>query len=195
MQIEHWPFKTIEKHDAALLRSCQQRAKPDDIIIHVGDLASYGKDRHADLNSNGLIVNPMHLIKDIPAIFINIKGNHDNSNRVKSTADSLQIHLGKRYPNVTVGHYPSYDTRSKFYIKNGWINICGHVHSKWKYCLDLDKQVLNINVGCMVWRYQIVSEDELIAYIGQILLHKPDELYRCRRVGGKLEFRGDPGWR
>ena len=65
MQIEHWPFKTIEKHDAELLRSCQQRAKPDDIIIHVGDLESYGKDRHDDLNRNGLTVNQMRIIKDI----------------------------------------------------------------------------------------------------------------------------------
>ena len=193
MRLEKWPFKSIEKHDNALLISCKQRARPEDTIIHIGDLACYKQDLHQGINaSRGITVNPMNLIKDIPANFVNIRGNHDNSNRVKSVADSMQTHLGKRFPQVTIGHYPSYDKRSHEYIRDGWINICGHVHSKWKHCLDMDKKVLNINVGCMAWNFRIISEDELIQYINKVLAHKPDEIFRCKTVEGKLTFFGNP---
>lgn len=188
LRFENRPFKSIEKMDAALLRSCTQRAKADDTIIHIGDLYSYGFDR----GNEGSRVKPADVIKNIPAQFINIRGNHDMSNRVKSLCESMTIRLGKRYPDVVVGHYPSYDDRARQYARRGWICLCGHVHSKWKHCLDLDRQILNLNMGVDVWRYQIVSEDELIAYIGQVLSHKPDEIFRCKKnKDGKIEFRGN----
>ena len=100
----------------------------------------------------------------------------------------MRTSLGKRYPNVSVSHYPSYDRRARGQYIDGDIHICGHVHGRWKYCLDLDHSVLNVNVGCMAWRFQIVSEDELIQYITKVLAHRPDRLYRCRTVDGKLRF-------
>ena len=188
LNIEKWPFKSIEKHDQALIRSCCQRAKSEDTIIHVGDLASVGMDRHDGLNSRGLSVKPSVLLSQIDATFINIRGNHDNSNKVKSLCDCMRTSLGKRYPNVSISHYPSYDHRAKNQYLDGDIHLCSHVHNKWKYCLDLDHSVLNINVGCMMWKFQIVSEDELVQYISKILQHKPDRLYRCCSIDGKLKF-------
>ena len=188
LEIEKWPFKSIEKHDQALIRSCRERAKPEDTIIHVGDLASVGMDRHNGLDSRGLDVKPAELLSGIEATFVNIRGNHDVSNKVKSLCDCMRTSLGKRYPNVSVSHYPSYDRRARGQYFDGDIHVCGHVHGKWKYCLDLDHSVLNVNVGCMAWRFQIVSEDELIQYITKVLSHRPDKLYRCRTVDGKLRF-------
>ncbi len=52
--------------------------------------------------------------------------------------------------------------------------------------------MLNVNVGVDAWRYMIVPEDDVAAYLNMLLGHKPDELYRCKRVDGRLEFRGDP---
>lgn len=187
LRFEGRPFKTIEKHDAALLRSCRERAKPGDVIIHVGDLYSFGSDR----GNAGSKEKPVDVISQIPATFVNVRGNHDANNRVKSLCESMTVQLGKRYPNVVVGHYPSYDRRS-VYARRGWIQLCGHVHGKWKHCLDLDRQVLNVNVGVDAWRYMIVPEDDVAAYLNMLLGHKPDELYRCKRVDGRLEFRGDP---
>jgi calcineurin-like phosphoesterase family protein len=43
------------------------------------------------------------------------------------------------------------------------------VHGAWKYFIDFDNKVLNINVGVDVWKYNPVSEDELIAYIDSIM--------------------------
>ena len=191
MEIEKWPFEDIGRHDEALLASCR-KAAPGDVIIHVGDLASVSYDRHRGVESKGLSGNPMRLVESLPAAFVNVRGNHDSTNRVKSLAESMQIRLGRRFPQVTVGHYPSYDSRSAPYVRRGWINLCGHCHSEWKHCLDIDRQVLNVNVGCMAWGFEIVSEDDLVRYINQVLRHSPKEIFRCRAcAGGKTEFMGD----
>ncbi len=192
MAIEKWPFKSIEKHDNALIRSCKERAKSGDIIYHLGDLASYGQDNHANLNSIGLNIKPFELIKDIPATFINIRGNHDLSNKVISICDSMHIFLSKRYPSVSLSHYPSYDKRIDKSCLTSPIHLSAHVHNSWKHCLDLDHKILNVNMGCMQWGWKIVSDDELIAYLNKLFKNSPDKLFRCKRnAHGKLEFYGD----
>ena len=48
----HRPFKSVAKHDAALIRGINERCKPDDLLIHVGDLMNYGKNRGAEAGRN-----------------------------------------------------------------------------------------------------------------------------------------------
>ena len=189
MAIEKWPFKSIEKHDQALIRSCQQRAKLDDVIYHLGDDAQYGDDGHYKNGGKGLDIKPSELLKDISATFINIRGNHDLNNKVKSICDSMHMYLSKRYPSVSLSHYPTYDTRIDPSCLTAPIHLCGHVHGRWKHCLDLDHRILNINMGCMVWGFKIVSDDELIAYLNELFKKKPEELFRCKKqVNGKIAF-------
>ena len=180
------PFKTIEQHDKALLRSCKERAKEEDVIYHLGDLASFKADR----GSKGLDIKPYELIKDIPAAFINIRGNHDLNNKVKSICDSMHIFLSKRFPSVSLSHYPTYDPRIEKSCLHAPVHLCGHIHKQWRHCLDLDNQILNINVGCMVWKYMILSDDELIAYLNKLFKKKPIDMYRCTKASGHLEFFG-----
>lgn len=47
LHFENRPFKTIEAHDSALLRSACQRATVDDTIIHIGDLFCYKQNSHS----------------------------------------------------------------------------------------------------------------------------------------------------
>lgn len=193
MEIEKWPFKSIEKHDAALIRSCKERAKPEDVIYHLGDMCLYGNDCHYETPDCGLDIKPYELIKDIPATFINIRGNHDLNNKVKSVCDSMHMHLSKRYPSVSLSHYPTYDSRIDSSCLTAPIHLHGHVHEKFKHCLDLGHQILNINMGCMVWGFKIVSEQELIAYLNELFRKKPDELYRVKKQqDGRLMFFGNP---
>ena len=193
MKIDKWPFKTIEKHDAALIRSCKERAKPEDTIYHLGDMCLYGNDMHYSTPDKGLDVKPYELIKDIPATFINIRGNHDLNNKVKSVCDSMHMFLSRRYPSVSLSHYPTYDSRIDPSCLTAPIHLCGHVHSKFRHCLDLDHRILNVNMGCMVWGFKIVSEDELIAYLNSLFKKSPNELYRAKKQpNGKVIFFGDP---
>ncbi len=188
LRFESRPFKSISKMNSALIGSCFQDASEDDIIIHVGDLYSFKSDR----GNEGGQQKPSNVINLIPSTFINIRGNHDINNKVKSTCDSMRVHFGARYPNVSVSHYPSYDKKAYGNFINGDIHICGHVHKKWRHCLDLDHQVLNINVGVDMWGYKIISEERLIKYIDRLLSHKPSELYRCKEINGKIVFYGNP---
>lgn len=191
MLLEKWPFKTIQQHDAALIRSCMQRAKPEDIIYHMGDMAQYRQDSHYGSDGKGLEVKPYELIKNIPATFINIRGNHDLNNKVKSVCDSMHMFLSKRFPSVSLSHYPTYDRRIDPSCLTAPIHICGHVHSSWRHCLDLDHKILNVNVGCMVWGFKIITEDELTAYLNKLFKRKPQDLFHCYTEDGKLKFIGD----
>lgn len=179
------PFSSIKKHDAALIRSCKERAKPEDVIYHLGDLCSYKEDR----GHKGLQVKPYEMLKDISATFINIRGNHDLNNKVKSVCDSMHMFLSKRYPSVSLSHYPTYDSRCDSSCMYAPIHLCGHIHTAWKHCLDLDHKILNINVGCMMWGYKIVSDDELIKYLNSLFKQSASKLYKCKKnEHGKIVF-------
>ena len=153
-----------------------------DTIVHIGDLASFKSDR----DYTGSNVNPQWFVEQIDANFINVRGNHDVNNKVKNTCTCMQTNLGKRFPNVTIGHYPSYDPHAKDTFKEGWIHLCGHVHKSWKHALDLTHSVLNINCGVDVWNYQIISEDELVRYIESILKLPKEALNKVKIVDGKV---------
>lgn len=182
-EIEKWPFKNIEEHDKFLLDQCI-KLNDDDILIHAGDFYSLGFNQ----GEKTLSIKPKEILKNISATFINIRGNHDLNNDVKSVCESMRIKLGKRYVDVSVSHYPSYDKRASGQFLNGDIHICAHVHSKWRHCLDLDHSVLNINVGCIQWNFNILSEDDLIRYIDSLIKKNPDELIRCKNTNNKIIF-------
>jgi len=84
------------------------KADADDTILHVGDLACFKQDR----DSKGLDCKPETLLKSIKAQFINIRGNHDVNNKVRSLCESMRLHLSKKFPDVSVSHYPTYDRRA-----------------------------------------------------------------------------------
>lgn len=185
------PFKDVESMKAAFMKSASEKAGPKDTIIHIGDFASYGIDR----GYQGLKEKPSDIIARIPATFVNLRGNHDINNGVFCLGNSLELGLGKRYPFVSAAHYPSYDKRAAGTFTEGTIHLCGHVHKKWKHCLDLTHSVLNINVGVDVWDYQVVLEEELIRYINFLFSKRSDELFRIKVSSGKkAEIYGSPRW-
>lgn len=153
-----------------------------DTIVHIGDLACFKSDR----SYNGLDVRPQEFIQQVDATFLNIRGNHDVNNKVKNICNCMQTSLGKSFPNVTIGHYPSYDIHAKDTFKEGWIHLCGHVHKAWKHALDLTHSVLNINCGVDVWNYQLVSEDELVRYIKHILRLPKEKINKVQVIGNKV---------
>lgn len=188
LRFEHRPFKTIDEMNYHFLKSCLERTGVSDVIIHVGDLYSFRNDRGFE----GMKIRPDEFFKDVKAGIINLRGNHDPSNKVKSLCDSMRTCIGSRFPSVSVSHYPTYDKHCAGHFQPGDVHLCGHVHSKWKYCIDLDNQCLNINVGVDVWDYQLVSEEELIKYLNSLLAKDSKKLYRCKNIDGKIHFYGNP---
>lgn len=174
--VVHRPFKTVEKMNERIISNANQRAKNrSDIIIHVGDFCQRGDDNHYIDKSarSGSREKPERFIDSIIATFVNVEGNHDRHNDVRSTCRSMMTKIGN-FHDASVGHYPSWydDARGTFVSHHGrkdWtIRICGHVHEKWKHMFDFENMILNINVGVDVWGYQIVSESEILGYVGHI---------------------------
>ena len=172
----HRPFKSVEKHDAALIRGIQERVKPDDLLIHVGDFMNYGKNRGRE----GGRAKPEEYIKRIGRQIVFLEGNHDPNNHVRCIGRTLTTKVGRYI--VSVGHYPSYDERFEMVetpmydsiFGRSRIHLCGHVHDKWKFknAVVMDIGYVNINIGVDAWRYRPVSESELDAYIGKVLAGK-----------------------
>ena len=185
------PFKDVDAMKSAFLESTTKKVQTDDVLVHVGDFASYGIDR----GYQGLKEKTSNIISKLPGKFINLRGNHDINNGVFCLGNSLNLSLGKRYPYVSASHYPSYDKRAVGTFTDGSVHICGHVHKKWKHCLDLTHSVLNINVGVDVWNYEVVTEEEVIKYLNFLFGKRSDELFRVKIVDkNKVEVFGRPIW-
>lgn len=193
IKYENRPFDNVDDMNQHFIAECCRKAKvykevqadgtqlivDRDVIIHAGDLAMFGE--------AGLSINPQRLISQIPAMFINIKGNHDTNNKVKSVATMMRTALGSKYVDVSISHYPSYDKKAAGMFKPGDIHLCGHVHSSWKHCLDVTHKVLNINIGVDVWNYSIISEHDLIMYIDSVIKLPKDKIYKvAAKENGKI---------
>ena len=183
------PFKTVDKMNERIIANANQRAKSrSDVIVHVGDFCQRGDDNHYkdETARTGFKDKPESFLDSISATFVNVEGNHDGNNDVRSVCRSMITKIG-RFWDASVGHYPSWydDARGTFISHRGrrdWtIRICGHVHEKWKHRFDMENMVLNVNVGVDAWRYQIVSESELLGYIG----HVEKEIEELIRKEGK----------
>lgn len=172
-------FRNVNEMNETILKNVLSQSKKDDLIIHVGDLACY--------NSTD-VIKPNEILQKIDATLINIHGNHDTTNKVKSLCTSMRLTLGKKYTAVSVSHYPTYDKHATNQFLEGDIHICGHIHKKWKHCLDLTHKCLNINVGVDVWNYMLVSEDDLIKYIDKLLYFKADKLNKIVIENGKVKY-------
>lgn len=163
---------------AAYIRSCNQQAKDSrDTVIHVGDFFLKGADRHdsATGHDQGLKLPVSHYLKQITAQMVLIEGNHDSTNVGHTTCKQMILDLGP-FKCTSVSHYPSYE-KGTWTLKGKdkdhlHIHLCGHVHEKWKWFLDLERFVLNINVGVDQWKQQIVSEKKLIGFISSLLHSK-----------------------
>lgn len=177
------PFKTVEKMNERIIANANSRAKTrSDIIIHVGDFCQRGDDNHyrtEDMRS-GENTNPSIFIDKIAATFVNIEGNHDDNNGVRSIGRNIITKIGNFY-DASIGHYPSWyaDAKGTFISHRNdpkWtIRLCGHVHGAWKHHLDFLNRILNINVGVDVWKYNIVSESDILGYIGSITKEVDEE--------------------
>lgn len=179
-------FKTADNMNTKIVAMSNAIANSDDIIISAGDVCQYGKDR----NTSGLAINPNIFIKThIMATFINIEGNHDNNNKIKSIGNVLWTSLGKKYQGVVVCHYPSWDSRCTKKISPGTIILHGHTHSTEKYCVDLDTKNLNINIGLDAWNYRLVSEEKLIEFIDSLVRLPLEKIRRLKKdSSGKIKL-------
>lgn len=164
------PFASGKEAIDKLIDNCNATASTKlDTLIHVGDFALDGIDRHDSEDESCLGCS----IRELPLLFnarlVLLAGNHDDGHNATTDAKSLTLDLNQNYRNVTVAHYPSYHEDYR-YVGNGnrrscsagiHIHLCGHVHGKWILNFDAKKHVLNVNVGVDVWGCKPVRDSEI----------------------------------
>jgi len=183
------PFSSVEEMNEKLITNWNEMVKPDDTVIVVGDFS--------------LALRPVETITPrLMGRKILVSGNHDwthDSNK-KSRTPEKQKQLIEKYIEcgwsevimkmeldlpgigiVNVSHLPykgggdsGYEERYQSHRleDDGKILLCGHVHQVWKHKFT-SQGTLMVNMGCDVWDYRPVSQEELVRYILSVLPNKP----------------------
>lgn len=79
------PFSTVDEMNKYIIQTVNLQASSDDLIVHVGDLACFDTDIKLKASA---------MLDHVNATVVNIHGNHDTTNKVKSLCDSMRIVLG-----------------------------------------------------------------------------------------------------
>lgn len=145
--------------DTRLLSGINERAKPGDRLVCVGDFLCRGNERGVP----GRNLPWTFYADQIKARLVLLEGNHDKNNHVKPAGMFLFGQMS--HFRFLASHWPTenedmdpllvdYAKRSCAFV------LCGHVHNAWK-TKRIDG-LLNINVGVDVWNYRPVSDDEIL---------------------------------
>jgi calcineurin-like phosphoesterase family protein len=147
------PFKSLEHMNGEMIRRWNERVKPDDTIVVVGDFmfrnSAGGKKGEGDTKKAEYYKGLLNGEK----VFIN--GSHDRNNGVKTRIRSLIIEFNNE--EIYVRHDPNYH---RFTHR---LNLCGHVHNLWKH-KEYETGKWLINVGVDVWNFYPVVIDEIYEY-------------------------------
>jgi len=162
IRYENRPFSSTDEMDRALVARWNARVKPEDTVYILGDVSWYGADK------------TVGILKSLNGKKVLIRGNHDdywlngdNLRLFEAVYDYREIKVGGR--PVVLSHYPIpfYNRQHK-----GAVMLYGHVHTtrEWNIIESLrrDLQRLGIpchlyNVGCMVWNFEPVTLEEILA--------------------------------
>lgn len=156
---------TAARMNDRLIAYINERCKPSDTLVHVGDFSVCGVVSGLD----GLRIKAEEYLRRINCHTVLVEGNHDSNNHVKTACRSMIINLQGR--RVFVSHFPTdnenQDPEYMAYIYGSCaFAICGHVHEKWKFrhmhVSHGRPTFLNVNVGVDQWKYRPVSDDELV---------------------------------
>jgi len=147
------PFKSVEHMDRELIRRWNERVKPEDTIIFLGDFcfknSSGGKEGEGTLN------NAEHYRKQLNGNIVFIRGNHDGHNSLNTHITGVVLEIGGQ--EIYCVHDP------EDFDANWKVNLVGHVHEKWKVKVvgeGITKTIL-VNVGVDVQKFMPIDIDEI----------------------------------
>lgn len=154
-------FSSVSEMNRALVSNLKEKVEPDDDLYVLGDC--FLEDNDAG----------MALMRELPGRVKIIFGNHDTDTRIrlmKAEFDCIGFADRLRYKDYTfyLSHYPSLTSNySDESLKHSVINICGHTHTKDRFC-DMDKGLIyHVEPDCH--DNFPVSIDEIITDIRSLL--------------------------
>ncbi len=142
------PFSSVTHMNNTLIRNWNERVKPDDAVIFLGDFVfQSGKE------------NVRAFLKKLNGTITFVRGNHDKHNSLDTKILSLVVAIGGK--RILCTHNPM-DVDGDYNI-----SLVGHVHEKWKV-----KQLSNptryvVNVGVDVNSFRPMKIEEIMKAIGE----------------------------
>ena len=142
------PFSSVTHMNNVLIRNWNERVKPDDAVIFLGDFVfQSGKE------------NVRAFLKKLNGTITFVRGNHDKSNSLDTKIISLVMLIdGKK---IFCTHNPM--DVSRHYN----ISLVGHVHEKWKVKRFENPVRYVVNVGVDVNGFRPVKIEEIMRTIGE----------------------------
>lgn len=149
------PFKTVEEMNARIIKNWNERVKPEDTVIHIGDFCF--KNTPGGKPGEGMINRADFYRKRLNGNIVFVKGNHDNNNSCKTKIISLVIDYANQQINCVHDpvHYNSYYE----------LNLVGHVHGLWK--IKREGKCILFNVGVDVNNFRPVFIEEILRYVSR----------------------------
>ena len=147
------PFKNLNEMNEVIIANHNERVKPEDTVYFLGDFCF--RNTKGGKKGEGETTRAEEYLSRLNGRFVFIQGNHDHNNGVKSVLLSGTIELGGQ--TMFMVHNPA-DMDPTF-----GINLCGHVHEKWKMKKDdrYPRSTL-INVGVDMWGYRPININEIL---------------------------------
>lgn len=154
LKMDERPFQTIEEHDEYLVKSWNDRVRPEDDVYILGDFCVYSQK------------SPLDYLKRLSGRKRLIAGNHDdllirNPEAMEQfeTVEKIQyIQDGKK--RVVLCHFPLAEWHQ--YYRGSW-HIYGHIHKSRNRAFEyLSREERALNAGVMINQYQPVTLPELI---------------------------------
>lgn len=172
LAFDNRPFKTIEEHDALIIKKWNDKIELDDDVYILGDISWYNATKTIEIfrslngNKHLIIGNHDHKLlknQELRSLFMEI-------------TDYKELYLPKvddqkKSNGIVLSHYPIPCFNNHYY---GWFHLYGHVHSgfEWNMMKRIKRQMKELydvpcnmfNVGVMMpyMNYEPKTLEEII---------------------------------
>jgi len=142
-------FSTLQEMDDLMIENWNKVVRPKDTIVHLGDVV---------INRKAL-----QILENLNGRKILIRGNHDIFRTKEYLKFFEEIRGGEVKPGVKIifSHYPIHPSS----LKEGWINVHGHIHDKNVLLenREIDYRFFNLSIEKM--DYKPIEWNELLKLI------------------------------
>jgi calcineurin-like phosphoesterase family protein len=185
MKIMQRPFVDAKQNFEVMLANFNAIVKPDDLVIHVGDVVCMRQeDPKSWLSAIGAFNGRKWLIRGNHDVIFTDEEFSPYFEKIIRHGDGIEMNIeaGDKPIPIYVTHYPTRSRVDRF-------NIVGHIHSAWKYQKNM------LNVGVDAHHYRPVPEEDIAFYLAAVTNFYDDDVWVANHPANAAydETRGKKG--
>jgi len=155
------PFKNLEEMNTKLIKNANNRATGNTIIYHLGDFCF--RNSKGGKEGEGTINRKDYYLKKLIGRYIFVKGNHDNSNSLKTKNHRIILNIAGIYINLIHNPIHTIISDDSYYYP---LTLNSHVHCAWhtkEIKNEKNQYALCINCGVDVNNFKPISFNEVMS--------------------------------